>query len=50
MNIMKKTENGEKLYNSPSVQAEELYVEGVLCASSKEASTEEWDVVDLSNL
>ena len=40
----------EKIYVSPSTQVEEMSVEGVLCASSKEVTTEVWDVVDLSEL
>ena len=37
-------------YVSPIMLVNEIFVEGVLCASSKESTTEEWDVVDLSNL
>ena len=47
---MKEVKNQENFYVSPSTQVEEMFVEGVLCASSKESTTEEWDVVDLSNL
>ena len=38
------------IYVSPSTRIEEMSVEGVLCASSKEVTTEVWDVVDLSDL
>ena len=37
-------------YVSPIMLINEMFIEGVLCASSKEGTTEEWDVVDLSNL
>lgn len=37
-------------YVSPIMLVNEMFMEGVLCASSKESTTEEWDVVDLSNL
>lgn len=37
-------------YVSPIMLINEMFIEGVLCASSKESTTEEWDVVDLSNL
>lgn len=37
-------------YSTPIMLVDEMFVEGILCASSKESTTEEWDVVDLSNL
>ena len=37
-------------YVSPIMLVNEMYMECILCASSKESTTEEWDVVDLSNL
>ena len=37
-------------YATPQVDVNVIYVEGVLCASEKEATTEEWDVVDLSDM
>jgi len=37
-------------YSTPIMLVNEMYMEGILCASSKESTTEEWDVVDLSNL
>ena len=37
-------------YVSPIMLVNEMFMEGVLCASSKESTTEEWDIVDLSNL
>ena len=48
-----KTENktiGQISYVTPSVDVNEIFVEGILCASDKAVTTEEWDVVDLSNL
>lgn len=41
---------GQVPYATPQVDVNEICVEGVLCASDKNATTEEWDVVDLSNL
>ena len=37
-------------YSTPIMLVNEMFVEGILCASGKECTTEEWDVVDLSNL
>lgn len=37
-------------YVSPLMLVNEMFMEGILCASSKESTTEEWDIVDLSNL
>jgi hypothetical protein len=37
-------------YSTPIMLVDEMFVEGILCASSKESTTEEWDIVDLSNL
>lgn len=37
-------------YSTPIMLVDEMFVEGILCASSKESTTEEWDVVDLSKL
>jgi hypothetical protein len=37
-------------YSTPIMLVNEMYMEGILCASSKESTTEEWDIVDLSNL
>ena len=37
-------------YSTPIMLINEMFIEGVLCASSKESTTEEWDIVDLSNL
>ena len=37
-------------YVSPIMLFNELFMEGILCASGKESTTEEWDVVDLSKL
>lgn len=47
---MKKQDQKERIYASPSTSVEELLVEGILCASDKEGSTEEWEIVDLSKL
>ena len=41
---------GQTPYVAPSVEINEMFVEGILCASDKNATTEEWDIVDLSNL
>jgi hypothetical protein len=41
---------GQVPYETPNVEVSDLLLEGVLCASDKEATTEEWEVVDLSNL
>ena len=41
---------GHVPYAAPQVDVNVIYVEGVLCASDKEATTEEWDVVDLSDM
>lgn len=49
-----KTVLGNVPYVTPSMEVNEMIVEGVLCASDsgndKGATTEEWDVVDLSKL
>ena len=49
-----KTVLGQVPYVTPSVEVNEMIIEGVLCASDsgsdKESNTEEWDVVDLSTL
>ena len=49
-----KTVLGNVPYVTPSMEVNEMVVEGVLCASDsgndKGATTEEWDVVDLSKL
>ena len=37
-------------YSTPIMLVNEILMEGVLCASSKASTTEEWDVVDLSKL
>ena len=37
-------------YVSPIMLVNEMFMEGILCASGKESTTEEWDVVDLSKL
>lgn len=37
-------------YVSPTMLVNEMFMEGILCASGKESTTEEWDVVDLSKL
>lgn len=37
-------------YVSPLMLVNEMFMEGILCASGKESTTEEWDVVDLSKL
>lgn len=45
---------GNVPYVTPSMEVNEMIVEGILCASDsgndKGATTEEWDVVDLSKL
>lgn len=47
-----KTVLGNVPYVTPSVEVNEMFVEGILCASDrdKNATTEEWEIVDLSNL
>lgn len=47
---MKKENLRSNDYVSPILKIDEMFLEGVLCASSKEGSTEEWEIVDLSNL
>ena len=47
---MKRENYQDEHYVSPSTMVEKMFLEGVLCASSKEGSTEEWVIVDLSNL
>ena len=41
---------GQAPYVTPLADVHEMLVEGILCASDKNATTEEWDIVDLSNL
>lgn len=49
-----KTVLGQVPYVTPSVEVNEMIIEGVLCASDSGndngATTEEWGYVDLSNL
>ena len=37
-------------YVSPIMLVNEMFMEGILCASGKESTTEEWEIVDLSKL
>lgn len=47
--MMKNLKSIQEKYSAPVAEVVNYHSEGVICASSKDVTTEVWDVYDLSN-